>query len=823
LELDELDQPEGRPILFITLAVIVVVIGLVVGFGFWTLNAGSLKPRLIEAVERATGRTLTISGQTRFTLSLSPGVSMEDVTLTNPPGYSRPNLITVARVDVGLELLPLLQHRLEVDHVTLVRPDVLLETNSAGRGNWSDERVKPGRATAPATTGGQAPAPETTPIAPPGPPTATEMRQLSVWFRNASVVDGLIGWRDGKTGQTRTAQLTQLTLDAPPGGPAELTGTVAYEGRTISLTGHAEPTDVADSAPGTGPWPVTLKLASGDATMAVDGQVEQPLSGHGYVLAIDATVPNPSSFTSWFPKLPLALLGPVSAHAELSDDGGATPTISKAQITVAAVDLGILGDGATLQNLTIGAHGNEPIRITGGITRDGIDSGINGVIGDLHWLSGGATAPVAADLEWNAGSARASLKGTIEAPARLSGFALDVSVSVPKPLQVINNAPPALRAIGFQTRLTDAPGPVPFQFTSNAGDLTGTVSVSRLAAASGARFSVDGQVASQRLDLDMLLAHPSEATAAPADVKTTSGPSPGEEPSDRAVKLIPDTKLPFDLLHAFDADLKMTFADVRFDGVDIRNIDGVAVVKDGQLRLDPFTIAAPDQRMSGKLLADAAQVPPTVQLSVNAPAIAMQPLLGVLGLPAFATGTAQVQADLTGTGDTPHAIAASLNGWAGVAIEGGQLDTKMMNAWLNRIQPLQFSGPDMTELRCFALRADLKSGVATIEPVALNTPALIVDGNGDVDLGRETLALQMRPRAKIGGTGIAVPVRVSGPIREPSAKIDISGKALMHGGFGGLLLGGKDVMGAAGGGDPCPQALTRARATTPVPAQGGKP
>jgi AsmA protein len=234
--------------------------------------------------------------------------------------------------------------------------------------------------------------------------------------------------------------------------------------------------------------------------------------------------------------------------------------------------------------------------------------------------------------------------------------------------------------------------------------------------------------------------------------------------------------------------------------------------------VDPFTIAAPDQQLSGTLVADAAKTPPLVHLTVNAPALAVQPLLAALGLPEVASGTAQVQADLAGTGESPRAIAASLNGWAGVALEGGQLDTKMMNAWLDRVQPLQFSGPDVTELRCFALRADLKSGIATIEPVALNTPALIVDGGGDVDLRHETLALQLRPRAKIGGTGIAVPVRVSGPLREPSAKIDISAKGIGHG-LSGLLLGGKDVMGA--GGDPCPAALAQARQA--VPAAAAKP
>ena len=492
MELDELDEDSPRRMLWLGLIAVVVVVGLAVGFFSWTLNSDSLKLRLVEAVRQATGRTLTISGATRFNLSLAPTVSMEDVALANPPGFSRPNMVTLARVEVGLALLPLLQHRLEVDHMTLVRPDVLLETNAAGRGNWLFSRAAPPAMSA-------TPPAQTAPVTPATPPEeAAAQQRLAVWFSNASVADGRVGWLDGKSGQRREAQVAQLTLDAPSGGPVELTGAVTYEGRTINLTGRAEPTDLADSAPGTGPWPVALKLATGDATLTVDGQIGQPFAGRGYVLAIDAELPDPAIFAPWFPGLPLASLKSVSAQAEVSDSGGSALAISKAQVKVAAVDLGILGamvgDGATLQSLTIGARGDAPIRIVAGVTRDGIDSGISGTIGDLHWLSGGGTGPVAVDLEWNAGSARASLKGTIEAPTRLAGFALDVALNVPKPLQVTNGAPPALRAVALQTRLTDAPGLMPFQLTSNAGDLTGEWSLTRLPGSAGAAFSVEAAV-----------------------------------------------------------------------------------------------------------------------------------------------------------------------------------------------------------------------------------------------------------------------------------------------------------------------------------------
>jgi AsmA protein len=280
--------------------------------------------------------------------------------------------------------------------------------------------------------------------------------------------------------------------------------------------------------------------------------------------------------------------------------------------------------------------------------------------------------------------------------------------------------------------------------------------------------------------------------------------------------LIPDTKLPFDLIRAVDGNVQFTFGDVRVDGADIRKIDGVVTAKDGLLRVDPFTISALAQSMSGIMVADASKSPPVVHVAGTAPALALFPLFAALGLPQAATGHAAVQADLTGSGDTPRALAASANGWAGVAVEDGQVDARVVNSWLGQLQPLHIGGSSVTDVKCFAMRADAKDGVVTIQPMALDTAALIVEGNGDVDLRRETLSLRLRPRARIGGTGIALPVRVTGPIREPSVKIDISSKGVGGGALAGLIIGGgKDVMGAAGGGDPCPAALARAREGAP--------
>ena len=285
--------------------------------------------------------------------------------------------------------------------------------------------------------------------------------------------------------------------------------------------------------------------------------------------------------------------------------------------------------------------------------------------------------------------------------------------------------------------------------------------------------------------------------------------------------VIPDTPLPFGALQQADAALTLTVAVLHVGGADIDDIAVALALKDGTLRIDPLSIADPNDRLTASLAVDGATVPASVHLILHTPGIATKPLLGLFGLPEAVSGTAEVTADLTGTGNTPHAIASTLNGWVGLAIPSGQVDAKTIDKWLEKVRPLQVPG-GMTALRCLAMRADMKAGVATIRPVALSTPGLVLDGTGEVNLGSETLALRLRPRAAIGGTGVAVPVKVGGTLRDPKTSVDIAPDATA-GGLAGLLLGGKDLLGDLGGGDPCPGALARARDVAAPAEAAAKP
>ena len=138
-------------------------------------DPNNLKPRIAAAVEQATGRKLALNGPIHLSWSLWPTIAMQDVALANPPGFSRPQMATLQRLDLQLAVLPLLQGRVVIARLVLVHPDIRLEQDAQGHSNW---QFAPVATTAAAGSPGSAvPAPSATPstgaTAPQSPPTTT--------------------------------------------------------------------------------------------------------------------------------------------------------------------------------------------------------------------------------------------------------------------------------------------------------------------------------------------------------------------------------------------------------------------------------------------------------------------------------------------------------------------------------------------------------------------------------------------------------------------------------------------------------------------------
>ena len=94
-----------RRVLLIILVVLIALPLAGLGAAYALLNSDWLRSRAEASVQQATGRTLTIKGKVRLAWSLTPAIEADDVSLANPPGMSRPDMVHFARVQAQLGLL----------------------------------------------------------------------------------------------------------------------------------------------------------------------------------------------------------------------------------------------------------------------------------------------------------------------------------------------------------------------------------------------------------------------------------------------------------------------------------------------------------------------------------------------------------------------------------------------------------------------------------------------------------------------------------------------------------------------------------------------
>jgi AsmA protein len=101
------------------------------------LPAGLYKAQIEQSVSRATGRTFSIAGPVRFTLFPVLGMTAGDVTLANPPGWQGPPLASAKTLRIGVSLMPLFSHRLDITEAVLEEPRIVLAVGKDGRANWT--------------------------------------------------------------------------------------------------------------------------------------------------------------------------------------------------------------------------------------------------------------------------------------------------------------------------------------------------------------------------------------------------------------------------------------------------------------------------------------------------------------------------------------------------------------------------------------------------------------------------------------------------------------------------------------------------------------
>ena len=768
----------------ILLAVVLLIPVLAVLGALVFVHPNAWRPEVEAAVQRTTGRVLRI-GRLAFVPSLSPTLSVTGLELANLPGGSRPDMITVAHAEARLALLPLLAGRIEIARLLLIRPDILLERDTAGRPNWRFG----GR---PAAAG---PAQPTSPAAPPGSGPGVLVRALRI-------EDARVTWRGKDAGVPTRLDLHVLEADASGlEAPVMLTARGAYAGQEFAASVEAGPLSRLFDAAAATPWPVKGMLEMPGARLTVTGALTHPLDGDGYALSVQGAAVNLSALDGLL-ATHLPPLRQVAFAARVVDAGGRLPEVTGLAVRAGASDLDTLVGGLKLAHAEMSAAGlGEPVRAEATGSLRGVALHVTAALGPLIALLADPPkpGPYPIELAAEAQGATLAVKGSIGGLAPLSGIDLAVTGRIPDlsalgPL--VGTVLPVLHPVTLDARVADHEGTPGLAIrglavTAPEVDISGEMVVGL-----GPRPMLQATLSSRRIDLDAMLA------ALPPPAAGAAG-SPQPLPT-LSARLIADDTLRFARLGGADADLHLAVGEVRSGGTSYRDFTGRLVLSDGKLALDPFSATLPDGRMDLKLSVDSRATPPSAALVLRVPGLPLKPLLAALHQPDGITGTAAIDADLHGTGDTPRALAAGLGGRLGVAMADADLDNRLLGSSLNVILngtqlPTQLLGldrPGRTRIRCLALRADTDDGIVTVSTALIDAGRVLVHGAGTLNLRDESIALRLRSMLRVG-IPVVVPVRIGGTFRDAKIASDLAGAA-------GAIAGER-------GGDTCAPALAAAR------------
>jgi uncharacterized protein involved in outer membrane biogenesis len=760
--------------------------------GFGALHVavarGTLTAKLDAALDRAIGRGVT-HGALSVRPGLRPRIAMADATIANIEGGSRPDFARIGRLEVTLDLLPLLAGRVEIASLLLADAEILLERDAAGRANWvfgHGAAATPGAGLRIA---------------------ALEIESSRILLPGAPVE------------RIEIASLA-VARDSPL-DPIELTGRIRLNDEALSV-------EASIGVEADGALPLAARVTGQGLRLALRGAWPRGPEAPGWSIALEAqTEPGTAQrLARAFGRrdLPVAP-GPVTLTARLGP-GSPVPTVSDLTLRLGATDLGTFVPGLRVARAELRAASFEDaVKVSAQGQRGGAELGLALSLPSLRrMLASPAQEPWPVQATVTSGASRLTLAGNVRQDQGLGAATFDARLTTPDLARlgpVLGTPLPRLTGLAARARLsglfTRDLRLAALSVTADAAEAEG-----ELAIAVAPRAALRGRLALSRLDLDAF------------------GTAQRRGRGGRADRMIPDLALPVDALRAVDAVLTLSATTIRANGIIWRDAATTLALQNGRLVLDPLVATSPGGAIGGSATLDAAARPPqaTLRLESRRAGLDLAALRRAFGMPAGFDGQAELALDLRGQGASLPALAATLSGEVGIAMVGGRftgatalsIGPDLARALMPRGAPSGGVG-----LRCLALRLSAEDGVAQSQVLLAEGEFGRLDGSLAVNMRDETLAARLLPDIRLMGLIVRTPVTVGGTLAAPRVGVE-PGAALAQ--VVGDTVANRlwrsstveFLRGAAGGTPPggdCESALTLARlgragrmpeaAATPIP------
>jgi len=427
-----------------------------------------------------------------------------------------------------------------------------------------------------------------------------------------------------------------------------------------------------------------------------------------------------------------------------------------------------------------------------------------------------AGAGLALDVTGSYGGAPFALAGEIGGlaqltaaepyPVRLAGTVAGTEVKLDG--AIADPAGAASPKIAFQVSGADVAALAPLAGTglptTGAYQVSGTLSNAGTAwTIDGLAAKVDGSDAAGSLTIDVGGARTRIAVAltstafALADVGLAGASAQAAE----SPYVFDETPLPVEGLRAIDAEGTLAIAKfLPAEGTELADVALTFTLDDGVLTLDPFAATYSGGVASGRLVVDGAKPTPAFAVAATVDNLDFGRLLAAAGVSDGVQGTLDAAVAVTGQGDSPRAIAKTLDGTAEVVADRGVINNQALavvaSGLFDVLGPLS-GEQDQTTLNCGVARFDVTGGVATSRSLLVDSTTFSLAGSGTVDLRDESLDLHFDTATRQTAlVSLAVPFNVTGTLKDPTVAPDPLGTAAAAAVLAGAAVNPVAVLGA---------------------------
>lgn len=242
-----------------------------------------------------------------------------------------------------------------------------------------------------------------------------------------------------------------------------------------------------------------------------------------------------------------------------------------------------------------------------------------------------------------------------------------------------------------------------------------------------------------------------------------------------AARVLPDATFSPAGLRAFDARIDYAAEQVVGLARPAGPLSLRLTMRRGVLVLSPVRLAMDGGFVSSDIVVDARRVPMLARYDLRLSPTSMGRLLSDWGVaPAGTTAMLRGRILLTGRGMTVRETLASADGRIALVVPAGDLRVRPASGSpldLANLDAAIFSGGGaVSTINCAAIAFTVRDGVATTDPLLIDTAAHVLSGQGSIDLGTERLNLRLAAGSKrFSLFGRPSPVIVGGTLRDPTA------------------------------------------------------